>query len=237
MQRYFVDKIDGDFFTISNDDSYHILKVMRMEIDDKIEVVYNHNEYLCKIVAIENNVKCKVISILDEKERNIPKITIAQSLVKEQKMDYILQKATELGVDEIIPICTERSIVKLENKEDKKKERWKKVLKEASEQSKRVEIPNLESVISLKELLNKKYDFKFICSVNERVKTIKSVLSKVDISDTILFVIGPEGGLSSQEEEMLLSNGFEAISLGSNVLRTETASSFILSAISYEFMR
>lgn len=237
MQRYFVDKIDGDFFTISNDDSYHILKVMRMEIDDKIEVVYNHNEYLCKIVAIENNVRCKVISILDEKERNIPKITIAQSLVKEQKMDYILQKATELGVDEIIPICTERSIVKLENKEDKKKERWKKVLKEASEQSKRVEIPNLESVISLKELLNKKYDFKFICSVNERVKTIKSVLSKVDISDTILFVIGPEGGLSSQEEEMLLSNGFEAISLGSNVLRTETASSFILSAISYEFMR
>lgn len=237
MQRYFVDKIDGDFFTISNDDSYHILKVMRMEIDDKIEVVYNHNEYLCKIVAIENNVKCKVISILDEKKRNIPKITIAQSLVKEQKMDYILQKATELGVDEIIPICTERSIVKLENKEDKKKERWKKVLKEASEQSKRVEIPNLESIISLKELLNKKYDFKFICSVNEKVKTIKSVLSKVDISDTILFVIGPEGGLSSQEEEMLLSNGFEAISLGSNVLRTETASSFILSAISYEFMR
>lgn len=237
MQRYFVDKIDGDFLTISSDDSYHIVKVMRMKVNDKIEVVCNQNEYLCQIVAIEDSVKCKVISSFVEKKRRIPKVAIAQSLVKEQKMDYILQKATELGVDEIIPIYTERSIVKLEKKEDKKKERWKKVLKEASEQSKRVEIPNLENVISLKELLNKKYDFKFICSVNEKTKTIKSVLSKVDISDTILFVIGPEGGLSSKEEEMLLLNGFETVSLGSNVLRTETASSFVLSAISYEFMR
>ena len=160
-----------------------------------------------------------------------------QSLVKEQKMDYILQKSTELGVDEIIPLNAERSIIKIDNKENKKIERWNKVLKEASEQSKRNTIPILDKIYSLKDLKDIDIKHKYICSVKEKEKTIKSILSKISISDTILFVIGPEGGLSDKEEEILVESGFERITLGSNVLRTETASSFILSAIDYEFMR
>ena len=95
----------------------------------------------------------------------------------------------------------------------------------------------MNKIYSLKDLKDIDIKHKYICSVKEKEKTIKSILSKISISDTILFVIGPEGGLSDKEEEMLVESGFERITLGSNVLRTETASSFILSAIDYEFMR
>ena len=167
----------------------------------------------------------------------LPKVSIAQSLVKEQKMDYILQKSTELGVYEIIPIYTERSIIKVKDKYDQKIERWKKVVKEASEQSKRFTLPYLNRIINLNELIKEKYDFKFVCSVNEKTKTIKNVLSNVNINDTILFVIGPEGGFSEKEEKLLVDNGFQPITLGENVLRTETSSTFVLSVINYHFMR
>ncbi len=237
MQRYFVSKKEENSFIMGEADSYHIVKVMRMKIGNTIEVVYNNMEYLCKITAFTPNVKCEIIEIIEGKKRKIPRVSIAQSLVKEQKMDYILQKSTELGVEEIIPISTERSIIKVEEKEKKKLERWKKVVKEASEQSKRSTIPVIKDIKNINSLINEKYDYKLVCSVNEKSKTIKSILSKVNISDTILFVIGPEGGLSKKEEEILLENGFQAVTLGDNILRTETASLFVLSVINYEFMR
>ena len=91
--------------------------------------------------------------------------------------------------------------------------------------------------MDLKDLVNVNAKYKFVCSVKEKSKTIKSILSNVNNSDTILFVIGPEGGLDNYEEEFLINNGFISITFGNNVLRTETASSFILSVINYEFMR
>lgn len=235
MQRYFVKEKKDSFFLINKEDSYHIVKVMRMSINDKIEVIYDNTLYICKIIELGDFVKCEIIEEIHEEKLDTPKVIIAQSLVKEQKMDYILQKCTELNVYSIIPINTVRSVVKLDSC-DKKLIRWNKILKEASEQSKRLEIPKLDRIMDIKDLINVKCDCKYICSVNEKSKTIKSVLSNTKKSDTILFVIGPEGGFSSSEEKLLIDNGFIPISLGKNVLRTETASLFILSAINYEFL-
>ena len=237
MQRYFVNEKVGNSFFIAADDSYHIIKVMRMQLKDKIEIVFQDKLFLCEIVKLSPNVKCDIVKEFNNEKLILPKVSIAQSLVKEQKMDYILQKSTELGVYEIIPMYTERSIIKVKDKYDKKIERWKKVVKEASEQSKRFTLPYLNRIIDLKELIKEKYDFKFICSVNEKTKTIKNVLSNVNINDTILFVIGPEGGFSEKEEKLLVDNGFQSITLGKNILRTETSSAFILSVINYHFMR
>ncbi len=237
MQRYFVNEKVGNSFFIAADDSYHIIKVMRMQLKDKIEIVFQDKLFLCEIVKLSPNVKCDIVKEFNNEKLILPKVSIAQSLVKEQKMDYILQKSTELGVYEIIPMYTERSIIKVKDKYDKKIERWKKVVKEASEQSKRFTLPYLNRIIDLKELIKEKYDFKFICSVNDKTKTIKNVLSNVNINDTILFVIGPEGGFSEKEEKLLVDNGFQSITLGENILRTETSSAFILSVINYHFMR
>lgn len=238
MQRYFVKVRNNDnSFTLSSDDSYHITKVMRAKLKDLVEIVNDNTVYICEISSIDNNVKCRIKDSLIDNTNNIPSVTVAQSLVKEQKMDYILQKSTELGVNKIIPIEAERSIIKANGKSDKKIERWNKIVKEASEQSKRISIPKVSEIKNIKELIKEEYDYKILCSVNETSTTIKKVLQNATISDTILVVIGPEGGFTKSEEETLINNGFISTSLGNRVLRTETASSFVLSIINYVFMR
>lgn len=236
MQRYFVDT-DKDIFELSKDDSYHITKVMRNNLGDKVEVVINKKLNICEIINIDNNVTVKKIEEIETDSELPCHITIAQSLVKEQKMDLILQKCCELGASEIIPVNTTRSVVKLDKKEIKKIERWKKIVKEASEQSKRVVIPTINEILSVKELAKLEYDIKILCTVNELSTSIKKVLSN-DLKDAkIILVIGPEGGFTLEEEKILIDSGYVSTSFGNRVLRTETASLYALSIINYILLR
>ena len=237
MQRYFVKNIQEDKVILGTEDSYHIKRVMRMKIGDKIEIVYQEKVYLGQIEALDDQVQAKLIEELASSKQHIRPITLAQALVKEQKMDYILQKATELGVTEIIPFCAERSIVKADKQDEKRKIRWEKIVKEASEQSKRTDLVKIHSILSLRELSQlDNYDVKIICSVSEKEKNLKKLLSNIPNSATMLFVIGPEGGLSDQEDQTLMDSGFQRVSLGDTVLRTDTAGLFIMSAVRYQDM-
>ncbi len=237
MQRYFVERKQEDTFILGQEDSYHIKKVMRMKIGDTIEIVCDKKVYLARIETLDEQVEAKVIEQLTENGVGMRKVALAQALVKEQKMDYILQKATELGVYEILPFCAERSVVKVDKQFDKKILRWQKIIKEASEQSKRNELVKIEKIFSLNELIAlDNYDVKIICSVAEKQKNLKKLLSNIPNSATMLFVIGPEGGLSEQEERKLVEAGFLQVSLGNTVLRTETAGLFIMSAVRYQDM-
>ena len=163
-------------------------------------------------------------------------IILAIPLLKEQKMDLVLQKATELGVTKIIPVTMERSIVKLDDsKEVKKIDRWSKICKEASEQSKRNSIPVISNIMTLKELV-KEEGIKIVCSTIEKENNLKKFLTEHKNYDKIIIVVGPEGGISSKEEEYLVSEGFTRVSLGKRIMRVETVPIFILSALNYEFM-
>lgn len=238
MQRYFVKEKNDNILVLSKDDSYHITRVMRMNIGDKIELVYDNKLYIGNILDLSNLVRAEIVEEIDESNELSYSVFIAQSLVKEQKMDYILQKTTELGVSGIIPYQAERSIVKLDGKENKKIERYQKIVKEASEQSKRIVVPTVSNICSLSNLVKlSDYDIKFLCTVNEKSQNLKKVLSNLNSDAKMLFVIGPEGGFTSSEEDKLMDNGFIPVSLGSSVLRTETASTFIMSVIRYLDMR
>lgn len=236
MQRYFTNLKNNNKFTLSNNDTYHINTVMRMNINDKLEIVYNNEVYISEIIKLKPNVICKAINILEKYNKIIPQVTIIQSLIKDNKLEYVFQKSTELGIYELILFSADRSIVKVKDN-DKKMERWNKILKEASEQSKRNSIPILNKIIDIKEINNLDYNYKFLCTVNEESKYIKEELQKVNINDRIVFVVGPEGGFTDNEEKEFFENGFIPVSLGQNVLRTETAGLFILSVINYHFTR
>lgn len=236
MQRYFVkekDNNNNNNFILNDSDIHHIKKVMRCKNNDEIEVVYNRIVYLCSIDTIEPLTLRIIDSYEEDRESNV-NLTIAVSLVQEQKFDLILQKLTELGVTKIIPLKTERSIVKIDNsKADKKKTRWETICKEASEQSHRTTIPQISDIMTMKELLNHKRELNLICSLNEDTKPLETHLTS-ELKD-ILFVIGPEGGFSPKEEEFLLSNGFNGTSLGKRVLRVETAAIYVASIINYVY--
>ena len=237
MQRYFVEKRSNDYFYLNEDDTHHVINVMRMKLFENIEIVYDNHLYLCEILSFDPVVECKIVNEILDSSSTIPKVIIAQALVKEQKMDYILQKSCELGVYSIIPFNSGRSIVKIQKGDEKKLSRWNKILKEASEQSKRYDIPILDKIYNFNDLIKLDFKGKFICSTKENKKLLISTLSKININDTIVYVIGPEGGFSPSEEDLLIENGYIPISLGNNILRTETASLFIMSAINYEFER
>lgn len=234
MQRYFAkDKINNKIILLDSD-MYHITKVMRMNIGDEIEVIYDKKLYLCKII---NNYEIETVKEVEEdNELNID-ITIAIGMVKEQKFDLILQKLTELGVKEIIPLAMERSIIKLDSsKINKKLDRWNMICKEASEQSKRNIIPKVKEPMILKELVSLDYDTKFICSVKQKENFINYYLQQEEKCAKMLVVIGPEGGISDKEEQFLNDNNFISVSLGNRVLRVETAAIYVASVINYSCM-
>ena len=157
-------------------------------------------------------------------------------ILKEQKMDFVLQKATELGVSKIIPITTSRTLVKLDKeKEQKRILRWMKICKEASEQSKRTDIPKIENLQNFTDL-QKLDGLKILCSTVEKEKTLKNLLQTSPLCDRMIIVVGPEGGLSLNEEEYLRKIGFIGVSLGNRILRVETVPLYILSIMQYVFM-
>lgn len=230
MQRYFIKNKD---MLLEETDIRHIKKVMRMNINDKIEVVYNNKLHICEITSLEP-FNIKVIEKLDEDKKTKIELTVAVALVKEQKMDLILQKLTELGVSKIIPVSMERSIVKLDKERfNKKKVRWESICKEASEQSKRTNIPIIEDIKSIKDLTKEDADLKLVASTKEKEKLLNYYLQSIEDCAKIIMVIGPEGGISDKEEDILVSNGYNRVSFGNLIFRVETATIYVASIINY----
>lgn len=236
MQRYFAIDKQENYLILTNSDMHHIKNVMRMNINDKIECIYNKKLYICKLIAPKLN-SFEIIEELPDYNELPFEITIALALVKEQKMDLILQKLTELGITRIIPLKMERSIVKIDDKRfKKKKERWTSICKEASEQSKRNIIPEITDVKTIKELSDVDYDLKYVCSVSNKENLVNKYLQTNSNCAKMIFVIGPEGGITPKEEEILNNLGFTSISLGNRILRVETAAIYIASIINFSSM-
>lgn len=235
MQRYFGESLENNVFILKNDDIYHITKVMRMKVNDEVEIVYNKKVYLCQIESL-NPLKCTIKKELDMDNENTYQIILIQSMVNETKMDLILQKGTEVGINEFYPYNATNSVIKDNGKMDKKIIRWQRIVKEASEQSKRNIIPVVHDLVKISDINKIQGDLKLILSVNECQVTLKSILQKHKDYDTIIIVVGPEGGFTKEEEEKFIENGYIRTSIGKRVLRTETASVVVSSMINYEWM-
>ena len=232
MQRYFANDKKNNIFILRDDDYYHIKVVMRFKIGEKVEVVYNNEAYLCKII---DNYQIEEIEKMDSKESKISTILIIP-LLKEQKMDLILQKATELGVSKIILFNAKRSIIKFdEKKETKKLERWIRICKEAAEQSKRCTIPEIVFEKNINEF-SKLDGLKLICSTVEDTNNLKKVLQSSKNCVKINMIVGPEGGFEPNEEKSIINLGFIPVTLGNTIMRVETVPIFLLSVINYEYM-
>ena len=236
MQRYFAKDKIGNQFVLENEDLYHIKTVMRMKDKDQIYVVFNQITYICCLENVKQNIQIMMIEEQKNWKQKFPEVVIFVPLLKEQKMDLILQKATELGVSKIVPIVTSRSIIRVnEERIDKKIERWKRICKEASEQAHRNTIPEIAPVMNIMHMKNSD-GLALVCSTTEKEKNMKYVLQKYRDCDKISVVMGPEGGLSKEEEEYLKEVGYIPITLGHNIMRVETVPIFVLSTINYEFM-
>ena len=191
MQRYFVKNIENERVIFESSDIHHIKNVMRMNIDEIIECVYNGELYKAKIESLDP-LNVKIIEKKESLKTNKPYTIMIIPLLIEQKMDYILQKSTELGVDEIHIYEAVRSKIKLDGeKYNKKVNRWSKICKEASEQSHRTNIPLIKGLYKLKDLENEE-GLKIVCST-KLAKSFKNTLKNDFNCGKINIVVGPEG--------------------------------------------
>ena len=223
MQRYFVKDIVNDEVIFEKDQIHHIVNVMRMRVNDQITVVYNGEAFL---VALEstNPLKVKIIKNLHEDHELKNHITLLYCIPKGEKLDLVIQKATELGVSEIILAQSERCIAKItkENKE-KKLLRFNKIALEASEQSKRTIVPTIDKVIDFKDISKFEFDHSFIAYEDEGEISFKDKIEQIKEGETIGIIIGSEGGFSRKEVDYAILNNYQSVSLGKRILRSETA--------------
>ena len=238
MQRYFFIALDD--IRLSNDDIYHINKVMRMKKGDTFEVVLNKKVHLCEIVNL-NPFDFKVIDIDSMDNELDHDITLFYALAKGNKNEIVMQKATELGAKRIVLLSSSRSVEKMSQEAfNKKKERFEKILKEASEQSKRNIIPEILGIYSINKIPQELLcDMNLVAYENDSGSTKETfeILNSIKPNQSISLLIGSEGGISLDELNILKKQGFKDISLGKRILRTETASIYALSVIAFMLER
>lgn len=238
MHRFFIPQLYAAEMIIKDVDAKHISKVLRMQPGDKIQIVSDDGvTAIAEIVSLQSdNVVVKCLEKLAESHEPSVKITLAQGLAKGEKMDFIIQKAVEMGASSIVPVAMEHSVVRLEGaKADKKVERWQKIAEAAAKQSKRDIIPQVQAVQTMQQMLtNNDLQHKIIAYECEDRLGLKTALQSCDNLRELLLIIGPEGGISEFELELARKNGAVPVSLGKRILRAETAGVVALSAILYE---
>jgi 16S rRNA (uracil1498-N3)-methyltransferase len=240
MYRFYVDQnqISEEFITIKGTDVNHIKNVLRMRIGEKLIICNGQGkDFYC---IIDSESKDEIIVSIEEVHDTDTEldgqIYLFQGLPKKDKMELIIQKAVELGVFKIIPVITQRTVVKLEDKkkEDKKVERWQSIATSAAKQSNRGIIPTVSGTMNFKEALNyaKDMDVKLIPYENaDDINKTKEIIQGIKGGQSVGIFIGPEGGFEEKEIGQALEAGVLPITLGRRILRTETAGLAILSMI------
>lgn len=236
MHRFIANKLENNHFSLNEDNIKQIKQILRLKNYTKIICIYNNEHYLT-ILEIQSSQKYlfKLITKLEQNHESPIKIRIIAGLIRNTKWNYLLQKATELGANEIIPFQFNRCVVKLKNENNVKKiERWTKICKEATEQTYRNKVPLVYNVEDDLKILQKyKSDINLVCyEKNKKNISIKQLLQQN--FKTITVVIGPEGGFTTHEIVTFYSYNYNLVSMGQRILRAETASVALLAMIMYE---
>ncbi len=251
MDWFFVEpehlNLDDRTLYIDGEDVKHISKVLRYGQGDEIEVCdSNGHEYICRIESIDKTrIDLSIVNEVDINRESRIRVSLYQGVPKSTKMDIILQKLTEAGVDEIVLVNTKRSVVNIkEDKADKKFDRWERIIYEAAKQCKRGLIPKLRGILTFKEALEDMgkndinicpYEVEKSLGIKEALQTgqVKRILENKDEVRVGIF-IGPEGGFAEEENEMVKAAGISSVTMGPRIFRTETASIVATAITLYE---
>lgn len=248
MQQYFTDQRalnPGDMVTLSADDSHHIMRVMRGREGDKLEIIGGQQCFVGQIESLSEDQLVEVVILerlaIDYYDIELPvEVTIACGLSKNDKLDTIVQKATECGMSHFIPLALKRDVVQWTTKKSQAKiERLAKIAKGAAEQSHRLHVPTIDALKTLPQLLERAADYDVILVAYEETAkegqhaVLATVVEELIPGQKVLVVFGSEGGLDPKEIQALNAAGFEVCSLGPRILRAETAPIYFLSALSF----
>ncbi|MEI6125329.1 MAG: 16S rRNA (uracil(1498)-N(3))-methyltransferase [Pseudomonadota bacterium] len=242
MRRFFINQKSAaidDVIVIQGDEARHIGKVLRLAAHDTVMLFDTEGVTYTGIITHKTNgeIAVRVISKVAPGEQDASKVILAQAVTKAQKMDFIVQKSTELGVSKIIPFFSSRCIPKWDSRTAENKARhWQNIVTASVKQSGIRAVPVVEQVALFSEVLAGQYAgfLKFILWEKERENSLKRILSAGTFPQKIIFAVGPEGGFSGDEIAQAQEKGFIPVGLGNYILRAETAPVAVMSIIRYE---
>ena len=243
MYRFYItpEQYNGEEIRIVGEDVNHMKNVLRMKEGEALICCDgNGKEYSCQVAELNKEYVLVKVTSEQASENELPVRTVLfQGLPKKDKMELIIQKAVELGVAEIVPVMTKRTIVKLEDKkkEEKKLERWQSIALSAAKQSGRGVIPVIKSVMNWKEMLDYmgELDYNIILYENASgMKGTQECIKTAAKKNRVGILVGPEGGFEENEVAQAVEQGAECVSLGHRILRTETAGFTMLAALMLE---
>jgi 16S rRNA (uracil1498-N3)-methyltransferase len=225
---------------LSPESSHHLARVLRVQVGQAVSVFDGEGHGADAEVesVAKSSVVLRIIHRWDRAPHRV-QITLIQALPKGVKLDLILQKAVELGCSEIVPLQTQNSIVKLKaNDADQKRERWQKIMLNAAEQCGTCWLPQITPVCTVGQLDLSRYDLTLIGALDENTRPLKTVLREADECGLkrVAVLIGPEGDFTPAELDVFRQAGATGVTFGTQILRTETAALFALSALSYELL-
>ena len=227
-----IDENNGKILIKDKSDCNHIQNVYRLNIGDELRIIDGEYEYFTKIIEISK--KEVAVKILEKKEDSYSlnvNIDVAMGILKNDKMNLAIQKLTEIGVNRIIPLKTERVVVKI----NEKKEKWDVVVREALKQCRGIKFTEITPVKKLAEIDYSKYDkIIFAYENSDESKSLSEIIEKED--KNILYIIGPEGGITQEEVDFLKNSKAMEISLGKRILRAETAAIVVCGIIANFYM-
>ena len=242
MARFFVnnDKITDGFIIIDGADAHHIARSLRMAEGDEIVVCDGvGGEYRCRLARIrDEECRCEIIENLESGAEPSVNVTLCMAYPKGDKLEVVIQKAVELGASRIIPFESSRCIKRPKaEKVDKQTARLSRIAEEAAKQCGRARIPEVTHPLSFIQMLDEavKCELPLLCYENEEGLSIKDAIAGRKKPASVAIIVGSEGGFSPEEAAEAMKRGVKSVSLGNRILRCETAPSFALAALSYEF--
>jgi 16S rRNA (uracil1498-N3)-methyltransferase len=223
-RRFFVDAVKGDRAQLSGETADHLRRVLRAEPSQKFEISDNNQVYLAEIADIGKNLV--TFRILEQIETPTPpvRLILLASLIKFDRFEWILEKATELGIEELIPVEAARSEKGLDKAAAKRLERWRRIALESSQQSRRARLPEISPCIPFDQGLNTPGLHRYFLEEEQGAPPVLSILPEARSSeDRICLLAGPEGGWTGEERVAASTRGWQQVSLGPHILRAETA--------------
>jgi 16S rRNA (uracil1498-N3)-methyltransferase len=236
MIRVLIDSVKGDRACFDEEEAHHLVRVLRLRVGEEFEAIDGKgSRFSCVLERDAQGWFGRITNRLDDSRESPVRICLAQALIKKDKFEWVMQKAVELGVAEVIPLFTERTEVRLdEQRQQRKMNRWRRILSEAVKQCGRSHLPRLSSPLTLRSLLEEERDAVAIALDEGQGTNLREFFRSSPELKSCLLLIGPEGGWSQEDRRLLSEHGVTAIHLGARVLRAETASIAALSILQYE---
>jgi 16S rRNA (uracil1498-N3)-methyltransferase len=224
-RRFFVDSVQSGRAEIVGPDAHHLTRVLRVKPGQKFEISDNHSVYLAEVeTARKDLVSFAVGERLAAPEPQV-RTTLLAALIRFERFEWIVEKATELGVGHILPLETERTEKGLRKAAEKRLVRWNRIAREASEQSRRARLPEIQATVGLADALRIDADYRYVLEEAQGAPPIFSVVpASRRVGDSVALLLGPEGGWTDREREAIITGaGWSPVSLGHEILRAETA--------------